>query len=187
MASGSLPPAASRARRGTRDEELKERIQQAHTPNHRVRGARKAWRELNGQGHAAARCGAERLMRETATAEWADRYCHRRAPRLHGSTVREATYVPPAGCEANNRYMKAMKPQVATTNGPQVGGVEGLAGRPCHLPQTGPAARRRAVLRSGHSPVPPTAVPGVGRRREWSIVPPWIGPRVVDDRAWSVG
>jgi putative transposase len=47
-----------------RDEELKERIQEVHTSNYRVYGARKIWRELNRQGHAVARCTVERLMRE---------------------------------------------------------------------------------------------------------------------------
>lgn len=47
-----------------RDTELKELIQEAHTSNYRVYGARKIWRELNRQGHAVARCTVERLMRE---------------------------------------------------------------------------------------------------------------------------
>ncbi|MDW8804251.1 IS3 family transposase [Streptomyces scabiei] len=47
-----------------RDTELKERIQEVHTSNHRVYGARKIWREPNRQGHAAALCTVERLMRE---------------------------------------------------------------------------------------------------------------------------
>ncbi|MFF5010866.1 IS3 family transposase [Streptomyces phaeochromogenes] len=50
--------------RSVRDEELKERIQEVHTSNYRVYGARKIWRELNRQGHAVARCTVERLMRE---------------------------------------------------------------------------------------------------------------------------
>ena len=50
--------------RSVRDEELKERIQEVYTSNYRVYGARKIWRELNRQGHAAARCTVERLMRE---------------------------------------------------------------------------------------------------------------------------
>ncbi|MFM9448842.1 IS3 family transposase [Streptomyces acidiscabies] len=50
--------------RSVRDEELKERIQEVYTSNHRVYGARKIWRELNRQGHAVARCTVERLMRE---------------------------------------------------------------------------------------------------------------------------
>ncbi|GAA2614497.1 hypothetical protein GCM10009863_30260 [Streptomyces axinellae] len=47
-----------------RDGELKERLQEVHTSNHRVYGARKIWRELDRQGHAVARCTVERLMRE---------------------------------------------------------------------------------------------------------------------------
>ncbi|MGW2183274.1 IS3 family transposase [Streptomyces sp. NPDC001732] len=47
-----------------RDAELKELISQVHTANYRVYGARKIWRELNRQGHTAARCTIERLMRE---------------------------------------------------------------------------------------------------------------------------
>lgn len=47
-----------------RDEELKERIQEVYSSNHRVYGARKIWRELNRQEHAVARCTVERLMRE---------------------------------------------------------------------------------------------------------------------------
>ncbi|MFI8991525.1 IS3 family transposase [Streptomyces antimycoticus] len=50
--------------RSVRDEELKVRIQEVHTSNYRVYGARKVWRELNRQGHAVARCTVERLMRE---------------------------------------------------------------------------------------------------------------------------
>ncbi|MFE2039176.1 IS3 family transposase [Streptomyces scopuliridis] len=50
--------------RSLRDKELKERIQEIHTDNYRVYGARKVWRELNRQGHAVARCTVERLMRE---------------------------------------------------------------------------------------------------------------------------
>lgn len=47
-----------------RDEKFKERIQEIHTSDYRVLGARKVWRELNRQGHAVARCTVERLMRE---------------------------------------------------------------------------------------------------------------------------
>ncbi|MFP3119769.1 IS3 family transposase [Streptomyces sp. Iso 434] len=50
--------------RTVRDAELKEKIQQVHTSNYRVYGARKVWRELNRQGDAVARCTVERLMRE---------------------------------------------------------------------------------------------------------------------------
>nr|WP_240509678.1 IS3 family transposase [Streptomyces malaysiense] len=50
--------------RSVRDEELKEKIKEVYTSNYRVYGARKIWRELNRQGHAAARCTVERLMRE---------------------------------------------------------------------------------------------------------------------------
>ncbi|WP_316744943.1 IS3 family transposase [Streptomyces sp. MK7] len=47
-----------------RDTQLKELINQVHTANYRVYGARKIWRELNRQGHVVARCTIERLMRE---------------------------------------------------------------------------------------------------------------------------
>ncbi|MGW0295344.1 IS3 family transposase [Streptomyces anthocyanicus] len=50
--------------RTVRDAELKEKIQQVHTSNYLVYGARKIWRELNRQGHEVARCTVERLMRE---------------------------------------------------------------------------------------------------------------------------
>ncbi|MFE9174489.1 IS3 family transposase [Streptomyces kebangsaanensis] len=50
--------------RRVRDAEPKEQIQEVHTSNYRVYGARKIWRELNRQGHAVARCTVERLMRE---------------------------------------------------------------------------------------------------------------------------
>ncbi|MEU3735100.1 IS3 family transposase [Streptomyces sp. NPDC033538] len=50
--------------RSVRDAELKEKIEQIHTSNYRVYGARKIWRELNRQSHPVARCTVERLMRE---------------------------------------------------------------------------------------------------------------------------
>lgn len=112
-----------------RDAELKERIQDVYTSNYRVYGARKIWRELNRQGHTAARCTVERLMRELgiqgavrgkrvittipggqvelATAEWVDWYNHR---RLHG----EIGHIPPVEYETNY-YTELTKPQVSTT------------------------------------------------------------------------
>ncbi|MER7001421.1 IS3 family transposase [Streptomyces sp. NPDC000410] len=54
--------------RTLRDEELKPLIHEVFTTNYRVYGARKIWRELNRQGHVAARCTIERLMRELGIA-----------------------------------------------------------------------------------------------------------------------
>ncbi|MFD5491727.1 IS3 family transposase [Streptomyces sp. NPDC001812] len=51
-----------------RDTELKKLIRQVHTDNHRVHGARKIWREPTRRGHQAARCTAERLLREPGIA-----------------------------------------------------------------------------------------------------------------------
>jgi transposase InsO family protein len=50
--------------RQLRDEELKTLIKEIFEANYRVYGARKIWRELHRQGHTAARCTVERLMRE---------------------------------------------------------------------------------------------------------------------------
>ncbi|GAB7033127.1 hypothetical protein JCM4914_45880 [Streptomyces platensis subsp. malvinus] len=47
-----------------RDAGLKEQITKVFEADYRVYGARKIWRELNRQGHRAARCTVERLMRE---------------------------------------------------------------------------------------------------------------------------
>ncbi|MFJ7587544.1 IS3 family transposase [Streptomyces sp. NPDC097617] len=52
------------AARTVRDAGTKARIQEIHTTNYRVYGARKIWRELHRQGHEVARCTVERLMRE---------------------------------------------------------------------------------------------------------------------------
>ncbi|MGY3061392.1 transposase InsO family protein [Streptomyces sp. TE3672] len=47
-----------------RDAALKELITEVHEANFHVCGARKVWRELHRQGHEAARCTVERLMRD---------------------------------------------------------------------------------------------------------------------------
>ncbi|MFD3525839.1 IS3 family transposase [Streptomyces sp. NPDC058653] len=49
------------AARAVRDAGTKARIQEIHTTNYRVYGARKIWRELYRQGHEVARCTVERL------------------------------------------------------------------------------------------------------------------------------
>ncbi|MFB6717532.1 IS3 family transposase [Streptomyces sp. NPDC056237] len=65
-----------------RDTELKERISEAFQANYRVYGARKIWRELNGQGHRVARCTVESLMRELGIALTSSP-AHRQVPRRH--------------------------------------------------------------------------------------------------------
>ncbi|WP_328565072.1 IS3 family transposase [Streptomyces coelicoflavus] len=50
--------------RTVRDAELKPLIRQIFESDYRAYGARKVWRELDGQGHIVARCTVERLMRE---------------------------------------------------------------------------------------------------------------------------
>ncbi|WP_344597607.1 IS3 family transposase, partial [Actinomadura vinacea] len=53
-------PASARA---VRDERLKTEITRIHQDNYQVYGARKVWRQLQREGHQAARCTVERLMR----------------------------------------------------------------------------------------------------------------------------
>lgn len=49
--------------RTLRDAELDTHIQRIHTANYGVYGARKIWRQLQREGHQAARCTVERRMR----------------------------------------------------------------------------------------------------------------------------
>jgi putative transposase len=56
------------AARTVRDAELTVLIKQIHADNYSVYGARKIWRELHRQGHQAARCTVERLMRAAGLA-----------------------------------------------------------------------------------------------------------------------
>jgi putative transposase len=53
-------PASARAQR---DAQLAEQIVRVHRENFGVYGARKVWRQLRREGHPAARCTVERLMR----------------------------------------------------------------------------------------------------------------------------
>ena len=54
-------PASART---VRDNELTETIEQVHTDNYYVYGARKIWHELHRRGVPVARCTVERLMRQ---------------------------------------------------------------------------------------------------------------------------
>lgn len=54
---------ARRAARARRDDELRAAIQRIWDANHQVYGPRKVWKQLRREGHDAARCTVERLMR----------------------------------------------------------------------------------------------------------------------------
>jgi len=53
-----------RPARAKRDDELRAEIQRVYDENLRVYGADKVWRQLGREGHEAARCTVERLMRD---------------------------------------------------------------------------------------------------------------------------
>ncbi len=59
-AAKSRPPSA----RAQRDRVLTEEIRRVHASNYDVYGVRKVWRQLAREGHPAARCTVERLMRD---------------------------------------------------------------------------------------------------------------------------
>jgi len=63
-AARARPPCARRLR----DAELVGHIRRVHAENLGVYGARKVWRQLKREGHAAARCTVERLMRQEGLA-----------------------------------------------------------------------------------------------------------------------